>query len=206
MAKIVPVLIAVVGIILLIGGVSTYIVKSGSTATCEACGMETAKEDISTIRIVTETGDAHFACCPVCAMVVALYYENDTLQARCFSCGKNVTVEFAEGNITSVNPSGDTYNVSMIFGMACMKNKFVCSNECAQLVRTTHDWATGLPTKNMNQTLGIAETKIEEFTVGYKPIEIPAITYALVFAGVILLIAAPLEWSLVEKKKTVKEE
>jgi len=197
-------MIAIVGIILLVGGASSYLVKSGSTAACEACGMEIAKDDFSTIRIASETGENHWACCPVCAMVMSLYYENATLQCGCFSCGENVTIELVEGNITSVSPSDGTYNVTMIFGMSCMKNKLVCSNECADDVRSEYDWATGLPTKTMGQTLSIAEMKYSQFTVGYKPIEVPAITYGLIIGGVALLVVAPLEWILVEKKKTNK--
>ena len=206
MSKTIPIMIAVVGIILLVGGASSYLVKSGSTAACEACGMEIAKDDISTIRIASETGENHWACCPVCAMVMSLYYENATLQCGCFSCGENVTIELVEGNITSVSPSDGTYNVTMIFGMSCMKNKLVCSNECADDVKTEYDWATGLPTKTMGQTLSIAEMKYSQFTVGYKPIEFPAITYGLTAGGVALLVVAPLEWMLVEKKKTNKVE
>lgn len=205
MAKIVPVLIAICGVILLIGGASSYVVKSGSTAACEACGMEITKNDISTIKIVSKAGETHWACCPVCAMVVSLYYENATLHASCFGCGENVTIEFVTGNITLINPSDGMYNVTMIFGMSCMKNKLVCSNECANNVKTGYDWATGLPTKTMGQTLGIAQSKYSQFTVGYKPIEVPAITYGLIIGGVVLLVVSPLEWILVEKRKPAKE-
>ena len=206
MAKTIPITIAVVGFILLIGGASSYIVKSGSTATCEACGMEIVKDDISTIRITSEPGDTHWACCPVCAMVMSLYYENATLQCNCFSCGENITTEFVEGNITAISPSDGTYNVTMVFGMSCMKNKLVCSNECADHARTEYDWTSGLPTKTMDQTLSIAESKYSQFTVGFKPIEVPAITYGLIIGGVALLVVAPLEWILIEKKKTDKVE
>lgn len=204
MAKIVPILIAVVGFILLIGGASSYLVKSSSTVVCEACGMEVQKDDASTIRIVSLAGETHWACCPVCAMVVALYYENATLHADCFSCGRDITIEFVKQNITSISPLGETYNVTMLFGMSCMKNKFVCSNGCANNVRTQYDWATLLPSKTMNQTLSIAWSKYSQFTVGYKPIKVPEITYGLICGGIAILIVAPLEWILIEKKKTTK--
>jgi hypothetical protein len=87
-----------------------------------------------------------------------------------------------------------------------MKNKLVCSNACANNVKTGYDWASGLPTKTMRQTVSIAQSKYSQFTVGYKPIQVPAITYGLIFGGVALLIVAPLEWILVEKKKTAKGE
>lgn len=206
MAKIIPVMIAIVGVVLLIGGASSYLVKSGTTANCEACGMEIAKDDISTIRIASETGDTHWACCPVCAMVMSLYYENATLHGSCFSCDEDTAIEFDEGNITSISPLDGTYNVTMVFGMSCMKNKLVCSNECANDVRTEYDWASGLPSKTMGQTLSIAESKYSQFTVGFKPIEVPAITYGLIIGGVALLVVAPLEWILIEKKKTDKVE
>lgn len=206
MTKIVPFLIAVVGCVLLIGGASSYQIKSGSTVVCEACGMEIQKDDASTMRIVFSTGETHWACCPVCAMVTTLYYENTTLHADCFSCGRDITIEFVQQNITSINPSGGAYNVTMLFGMSCMKNKFVCSNGCANSVRTQYDWATSLPSKTVNQTLSIAWSKYSQFTVGYKPIKVPEMTYGLIYGGIALLIAAPLEWILIEKKKTTKVE
>lgn len=204
LARTVPLLIAVAGIILLVGGASTYIVKSGSTVVCEACGMEITKEDISTIKVLSDSGETHWACCPVCAMVVSIYYKNSTLYAHCFSCNENITITFFQGNITSINPTGGTYNVTMVFGMSCMKNKLVCSNECANNVKTGYDWASELPIKTMNQTYSIAQAKSSQFTVGYKPIQIPEITYGLIIGGAALLVAAPLEWKLIEKKKASK--
>jgi len=206
LAKIVPILIAVVGFILLIGGASSYLVKAGSTVVCEACGMEVQKDDASTMSIISLAGETHWACCPVCAMVVALYYENTTLHAHCFGCGRDITIELVKQNITSISPLGGTYNVTMLFGMSCMKNKFVCSNGCANNVRTQYDWATSLPSKTMDQTLSIAWSKYSQFTVGYKPIKVPEITYGLIYGGIAVLIVAPVEWILVEKKKTTKVE
>lgn len=206
MAKLVPLLIVVVGIILLVGGASTYIAKSSSIATCEACGMEITREDISTIKVLSESGETHWACCPVCAMIVSMYYQNATLYGHCFSCNENITITFERENITSINPLGGTYNVTMVFGMGCMKNKLVCSNECASNVKAGYSWASELPTKTMNQTFDIAQSKYAQFTVGYKLIQTPTITYGLITAGSILLVVAPLEWILVEKRKTPKEK
>ena len=207
MAKIVPLIIAVAGIILLIGGMSTYLAKSSSTVVCEACGMEVAMDDVSTMKIVTESpNETHWACCPVCAMVVSMYYKNATLYAHCFSCSENITIVSINGNVTSISPSHGTYNVTMIFGMSCIKNKLVCSNNCANQVKTSYNWASGLPIKTMSQTFSIAETKYSQFTVGYKPIQVPTITYGLIIGGAALLTIAPLEWVLIEKKKTSKGE
>jgi hypothetical protein len=201
--KTVPLIIAVLGIILLAGGASSYIAKSSSTVVCEACGMEIPKDDVSTIAIVSDpNGDVHYGCCPVCAMEVAMYYENATLEAHCFSCDENITIRFDRQNITSASPIGGTYNVTMLFAMSCPKNKFVCSNDCANITRTTYDWAAGLPAKTVAQIHGIAASKLSQSTVGYKPMQVPAITYGLLFGGVALLIIAPLEWRYVEKKKT----
>ena len=186
---------------------STYLVKSDSTVVCEACGMEVAIGGVSTMKIVAESPkENHWACCPVCAMVVSMYYKNATLYANCFSCNENLTIVFANGNITSTSPIDGTYNVTMIFGMSCIKNKLVCSNNCANQVKTAYNWASELPTKTMNQTFTIAESKYSQFTVGYKPIQIPIITYGLIISGAALLIVAPIEWVLVEKKKANKGE
>lgn len=206
MAKTVPFIIAIFGLILLVGGLSTYLAKAGSTVVCEACGMEIVKDDISTLRIASSEGEVHWACCPVCAMVVSMYYKDATIHANCFSCGENIAIGFANGNITSAIPSDETYNVTMVFGMSCIKNKLVCSNSCANQVRAAYDWASGLPTKTMDQTFSIAGSKYSQFTIGYKPIHVPTITYGLIISGAALLLLAPLEYVTVEKKKAIKGE
>ena len=200
--KLFPIIIALVGVILLSGAAATYVSKASSTTVCEACGMEIPKDDTSTITIASDSaGDTHYACCPVCAMVVSIYYENATLKAQCFSCGENITITFAAQNITSVNPTDDNHNVTMIFAMACEKNKFVCTNTCAGNIKTTFEWARDLPMKTVPQTYSIALSKLATFTVGYKPVQVPTITYLLAGAGAVLLVTSPLEWALVERRK-----
>jgi hypothetical protein len=206
MAKFVPLLIVIIGVVLLVGGASAYLAKSSSTTSCEACGMEIAKVDVSTMRILTKQNETHWACCPVCGMVVAMYYQNATLQAQCFGCSGNITIEFSDGNLTSVSPVAQGNNVTMIFGMACTKNKISCSDACAENVKTTYDWAAGLPTKTMGQTFGIAQTKYSQFTVGYKPIQIPTISYGLLASGIIMFAVAPLEWTLVERRRKTEAD
>ncbi len=205
MTKTVPIIIAIIGVVLVAGGASSYVAKSSSTVACEACGMEIEKDNISTMELVSQS-QTHWACCPVCAMVIGIYYENVTLQASCYSCSESISIEFDSGNITSVDPSNTIHNVTMLFGMACMKNKLVCSNDCADHVRAEYDWAAELPTKTVMQTRSIAETKLAQFTVGYKQIEVPTITYGLIIGGLVLLAISPLEWFYIEKKKTAKTE
>jgi len=195
----VPLLLAILGIILLAGGASAYVMKSTATVVCEACGMEIEKDDPSTFSIVSSDQTVHYGCCPVCAQVVGIYYENSTVNGQCFACSKAIALTIHNGNLTSISPTGTTYNVSMVFGAMCMKNKIVCGNTCAASVKSTYDWATNLPVKTSNQTFGIAKSKLAQFTVGYKPVTIPTLTYALLGSGMILLASAPVTWVLMKR-------
>jgi len=88
----------------------------------------------------------------------------------------------------------------MVFGMMCMKNKIVCSNDCAATVKNSYDWATDLPLKTTQQTFNIANMKYADFTIGYKPIEVPMLTYALIGIGVGLIVSAPLASTFMKKR------
>lgn len=195
----IPSLLAVLGIVILAGGASAYVTRSTTVAVCEACGMEIEKDDSSTFSIASSGKTAHYGCCPVCAQVVGIYYENSTVNGECFACGKAIEFTIRNGNLTSVSPTGTTYNVSMVFGAMCMRNKIVCSNTCAISIRSTYDWAANLPMKTSDQTFGIAKSKLAQFTVGYKSITIPTLTYWLIGSGIILLTSAPVSWILMKR-------
>jgi len=186
--------------IFLVGGASAYFAKSGTTALCEACGMEIKKEDASTFSILSTDGETHYSCCPVCALIVGIYYDNATAYGDCFACEEEITFSVANQNLTSVTPTGGIYNISMVFGMMCMKNKIVCSNDCAATVKNSYDWAADLPMKSAQQTFAIAKMKYADFTIGYKPIEVPMLTYALIGTGVGLIVSAPLASTFMKKR------
>lgn len=195
----IPFLLAIIGIIFLAGGTSAYFVRSGTTAVCEACGMEIQKDDPSTFSTASD-GETHYGCCPVCALIIAIYYNNATVYGNCFACGQEITFSIVNGSLTSVTPTGGTYNVSMVFGMMCMKNKIVCSNDCANTMKNSYGWATDLPLKTAQQTFGIAAMKYAEFSVGYKPLAVPTLTHALIGIGIGLIVSAPLCWMLIKRR------
>ena len=196
----VPSLLAIIGIIFLTGGASAYFVRSGTTAMCEACGMEIKKDDPSTFSIVSADGETHYGCCPVCALIIAIYYNNASAYGNCFECEQEISFSIVNANLTSVTPTGGTYNVSMVFGMMCMKNKMVCSSNCANTVKNSYDWAGDLPLKTAQQTFNIAAMKYADFSIGYKPLTVPILTYALIGIGLGLIVSAPLSWILMKRR------
>lgn len=200
MQILIPLLLALIGAILLIGGASAYLTRSTTTAVCEACGMEVVKDDPSTFSVTSSDQQVHYGCCPICAEVVGIYYENSTVNGECFACGEAITVTIQNGNLTSVSLTGVTYNVTMVFGAMCMKNKIVCSNSCAASVKSMYDWATDLPIKTSTQAFSIAKSKLAQFAVGYKPVTIPNLTYALIGSGIILLASAPVSGILLKRR------
>ncbi len=82
-----------------------------------------------------------------------------------------------------------------------MKNKIVCSNACAESVRNMYDWAANLPVKTSAQAFSISQSKYAEFTVSYRPISVPALTYALLGSGIVLLALAPASWVFMRKQQ-----
>lgn len=196
----IPLLIAVLGVIFLAGGASAYITKSATTTVCEACGMEIEKDDPSTYSILSSDQTVHYGCCPICAQIVGIYYNNSEVNGKCFACSRAITLTIQNGNLTATSPTGSAYNVSVVFGAMCMKNKIVCSNACAESVRGTYDWAADLPLKTTVQSFGIAKTKYSQFTIGYKPITIPNLVYGLIGSGIILLALAPVSWAVMKRR------
>jgi hypothetical protein len=196
----IPMLLALIGAIMLIGGASAYSARSTTTAICEACGMEIVKDDPSTLSAVSSDGHVHYGCCPVCALAVGIYYQNSTVGAKCFACGQSMTFTIRNGNLTSISPIGAAYNISMVFGAMCMKNKIVCSTTCASSVKTMYDWAADLPIKTSTQAFSTAKSKLASFTVGYKPVTIPNLTYGLIISGLIFLASAPISGMLLKRR------
>lgn len=192
-------ILAVVGVIFLIGGVAAALNRTLTTARCEACGMEVVKTDVSTQRVVSSDGEEHWACCPICGFVVGLYYEDAEIQGQCFACGQDVDVHLEASQLSYVEFSGNKEFIKVLVGGMCMKNKLVGSAACAQAVHQSYEWATDVPEKTLQEALMIGNNKLTTMTVGYKPISIPALNYVLIGTGVVLLAAAPITWKLMNK-------
>ncbi|MCW4054335.1 MAG: hypothetical protein NWE84_05375 [Candidatus Bathyarchaeota archaeon] len=192
-------IIAIIGLIFLVGGVGATVNRNITTIVCEACGMEIEKADVSTLLVVSADGAEHWACCPICADVVGLYYENAVIQGQCFACGQDIDVHLEDSQLSYVEFSGNKEFIKVLVGGNCMKNKLVCSGACAQSVHQSYDWATDIPEKSLQEALMMGSAKLETMTVGYKPLSIPALNYVMIGIGTTLLVAAPIAWKLVNK-------
>ena len=198
------IVVAVVGLIFLVGGVGATLNRTMTTAVCEACGMEVEKTDVSTLRVVSSDGEEHCACCPICADVIGLYYENAEIQAQCFACGEDIGIHLEDSQLSYVEFSGNKEFIKVLLGGMCMKNKLVCSGACAQSVHQSYEWAADVPEKTLQEALMIGNTKLQTMTVSYRPISIPALNYALMGIGAVLLAAAPIAWKLVNKGQNIQ--
>ncbi len=193
--------LVLIGIIFLAGGVGATLNRTMSVATCEACGMEVQKSDISSFVVVTTDHQEHWACCPICAEVIALYYKDAEIQGKCFACGKEIDIKIADGNLSAIDFSGNKEFIKMVAGGICMKNKLVCSAACAQSVHNSYDWAANVPEKPIQETLVMANNKLKTMTVDYRPLTIPALNYVMIGLSVVLFAAAPLTWKLMTRAK-----
>ena len=191
--------VTIIGLIFLAGGVGATVNRTMTTIVCEACGMEIEKGDVSTMLVVSADGAEHWACCPICADVVGLYYENAVIQGQCFACGKDISVHLENSQLSYVDFSGNKEFIKVLLGGMCMKNKLVCSGACAQSVHQSYDWAADIPEKTLQEALIMANAKLETMTVGYKPLSIPALNYVMIGVGATLLAAAPIAWKIMNK-------
>ena len=195
----VVIVVAVIGLIFLAGGVGATLNRTMTTAACEACGMEVEKTDVSSLRVVSSDGGEHWACCPICADVIGLYYVDAEIQGQCFACGQDIDIHLEDSQLSYVEFSGNKEFIKVLLGGMCMKNKLVCSGACAQSVHQSYEWAADIPEKTLQEALMIGNTKLETMTVGYRPISIPALSYVVMGTGVALLAAAPVAWKLMNK-------
>ena len=195
----IPTILAIIGIIVLAGGLSVYFIKAETVAACAACGMEVSRRDISTFQILTADGKLMYGCCPICSLAIATYYDDAEVKGLCYRCGKDVSIKISNKELSTIYPNGSGDNVSMIFGKTCIKNKLVCSNECGREILRSESWATKLPIMTIQQAFSTAKTKVPEFKIQYRTVEAPIVAYALIGTGLILLAAAPI-WIMLQKR------
>ncbi len=198
--KYVVLVIIVVGVIFLAGGVGATISRTMTTVACEACGMEIAKADSSTLRVVSSDGAEHWGCCPICAMVEGIYYNDSEVDGQCFECGKSIGMNFSDGELAWLHFSGNSEFIRVILGGSCMKNKLTCSTACSNAIESSYDWAATASEKTLQESTEIARTKLASLTVAYRPTKIPALNYALIGIGIALISIAPITWKIVQKR------
>ncbi len=189
-----------IGVIFLVGGAVATINRTLATAACEACGMEIEKEDVSSFLILTSDETEHWACCPICGMVEAIYYNNSEVNGQCFSCGKPIVMNFQDGELSYLDFSGNSEFIRIILGGSCMTNKLTCSTACSGAIRLAYDWASTVPEKTLQESVNIANTKLSSFTIGYKPTKIPLLNYALVGIGISLILISFIAMILQKQK------
>ena len=198
----IPLILTLMGVIFLGAAASTYFIRGETVAACKACGMEVDKKDISVFRILTKDGNTNYACCPVCALAIGIYHMDTAVEGLCYQCGKEITIKIANGELSTITPVGQDYNVSMVFGKACTKNKLVCSTRCGQELVRTQQWASELPIVSIQKAYSTAKAKIPEFKMTPGKIEATVLTYALAGIGSSFMVAAAVSWRL-QKSKTV---
>jgi hypothetical protein len=92
-------------------------------------------------------------------------------------------------------------NVTIVLGGTCATNKIVSDPMHGEDVRQTYTWASNASLKTVPQSFVAAKNKLAQMTVGYKPVSIPALNYALIGIGSAFLAVAPVSWKLVKKRE-----
>jgi len=198
--KIAPFMFAIFGLIFLSGGVSTYYVRAGSAAACEACGMEVERTDVSTFTVTTSDGTVRHGCCPMCSLMIGIYHRNAVVTGRCFECGKAIKISILNGDLSEASPVGPSYNVSVILGKSCVTRKIVCSPACADRVKASQEWAKDLPVVPLAASFEMAKQNVPKFTIIPRQVGVPQISYILIGLGFVLMVLSPISWKLLRGK------
>ena len=198
-AKTLPIVFAILGLILLSGGVSAYLGR-GERTTCGACGMEIEKTDPSTFKIAMQDGAVRYGCCPICSLRAGIYYKNAVVSGRCFGCGIQIEVKIVNYDLSRISPTQD---VSIVEGKACATTKIVCSVVCAQKVKDVYPWAKDLAVTRLEvafQRLFLLPSHLEYSQIPYREAGISGLRHALIGIGLALLALSPVSWILPRRK------
>ncbi|HTY76123.1 MAG TPA: hypothetical protein VMD05_11240 [Candidatus Nanoarchaeia archaeon] len=200
----VALILGLIGIVFLAGGAAASINTVSNTVNCEVCGMTISKTDISTIQVVTPDGVTHWACSPICAAELAIYYQNDVINAKCYVSGRTIQINVVNGSITSVlvTPSSPQDNVQVVSSGDTMTSKFVSTSSYANQLLQTFSSNPNATILTLQQTFMMAQNMLAMKTPSYSAVQIPTLNYALMITGGILFAAAPVSWSLLKKRTT----
>lgn len=204
--------LGIIGIVLLTVGFAATVYAVSSTARDEVTGQTMSKTDISTIQVVTPNGVTHWAYSPMSAAELAIYYKNDTIHAKCFVCGRAITITVVNGNFTSVSvsPPNRQDNVQVVEGENGINGPDMMSAMNAEKIVSTTAYANQLLEKNYSSNPYATTITIQHvFFMGgvmlpmmpptYSAVEIPTLYYALMTLGGVLLTAAPISWKSLKK-------
>jgi len=191
---------AILGLIFLSGGVAIYYGRTGRAAACEACGMEVERADPSTFMITTTDGAVKYGCCPMCSLMIGVYYRNAVVTGRCFECGREIRIRISSEDLSDISPVGAQHNVSIVLGKSCVTRKIVCSSMCAGRVRASQDWAKDLPVVPLAAAFQTAKQNVPKFTITPRQVKVPEISYILIGVGLLLVASSPISWKFLRRK------
>ena len=199
---VIALIFGIIGIVFLAGGVTASINTVSNSVNCEVCGMTISKTDSSTIQVVTSDGVTHWACSPICAAELAIYYKNDVINAKCYVSGRAIQINVANGNFTSVSvsPSSPQDNVQVVMGENMMDTKFVSTTAYANQILQTYSSDPNATIMTLQQTFMMANNLLGMKTPSYNAVQIPAMNYALMIAGGALFVASPVSWRLLKRQ------
>lgn len=208
----VALVLGIIGAGLLTGGFAASIYTVSSTVRCEVCGQTMSKTGISTIQVVTPNGVTHWACSPACAAELAIYYKNDTINAKCFVSGRTIKITVVNGNFTSVSvsPLSSQDNVQVVEGanginaggMSDMNaEKFVSTTAYAnQLLEKNYSSNPHAISVTLQQVFFMGQTMLPMMPPTHHTVQIPALDYALMIAGGALFAIAPISWKFLKNR------
>ena len=191
----IPLALLLMGSILSVVGANSYVNES-SVALCMACGMKITKSDPSTLVVSSSGQPDQYACCPVCALEVGLYYKNAAISGACISSGQKITFTVKDSVLASVSPS----TALMLAGGSCAKNKLCYDEANATALKTKLDWAAAVPVKTSAQVFDAANTKFATATILPKPNLVSAPSYALLGSGLLIVALAPITWIYLSRR------
>lgn len=193
------------------GGVAASINTVSTMVRCEATGTTISKTDISTIQVLTPNGVTHWACSPMGAAELGIYYQNDTIEAKCFVSGRTIQINVVNGNFTSVSvfPSSPQDNVQVVEGdnaintmsLAMNDEKFVSTTAYAnQLLEQNYSSNPHAITVTLQQVFFMGRTMLPMMPPTYRAVQIPTLYYAFMISGGLIFALAPIYWVFLKNR------
>lgn len=189
------VLLLIGGSLLVVGG-NAY-ASEASVGLCMACGMKVTKSDPSTLVITSPGQPEQYACCPVCAAQIGLFFKDATIKGTCIASGQPITMTVKDGELSSTSPA----SACMLAGGSCVKNKLAYDDANAAVLKGRFDWASAVPVKTPSEFFATAKAKLTTMTLSVKPATISASVLAMLGAGSLFVAAAPVAYVVIGRRE-----
>jgi len=183
-----PVLLGVV-VVLVFAAAGYLYYDTYVTPRCEACGMVITPMMSERIDVRTPDGVRHWACCPMCALMLSQKYAEIEYKTFCDSTNAPIDVKVKDGKLVSASPETVFVIVGKKISGKCMDNKIAADSAAADALLTK------APAGSPKMMIGMAVTMAADpATMPLKWAPSPWLMMGLVVVGLVVLVGTAIAW------------